>query len=207
MPSSLRFWLGVVAGALSLSAAAASLPGSAAAAGASRACGSPAVPVLSVTPAGSPTVTGSVVVAGAGRRMTLTAARHPRSSAAGTTATWLEFCLRPRAVTKAVTLVRIAPAGVSISLTRTGRLTLSAGPRVTLAVAAVTRPELVQVLLDRRQGHVSVFVNGGHGAVIPASIPTLVHVDVGDGGSSAPPTAADTPAVSSASGTPTAFAA
>ncbi len=206
MASFPRFWLAVCAGALSLTAATASLPASAAAAGSARACGSPGLPVLSVRAAGSPTVTGSMLVAGAGRRITVPASPGGRASVSRTTASWLEFCLRPAAVSKTVTLLRIAPAGVTVGFTRTGRLTLSSGPQSTSALTALARPEFVEIVLDRRQGRVSVFVNGGHAATLPAAIPAGVNVYLGSSAPSAPAGTADTPAVSTAGATPTAFA-
>jgi hypothetical protein len=75
-------------------------------------------------------------------------------------------------------------------------------------VAAATHDELVLVLLDRRQGRASVFVNGKRKASVPAAIPAAVHVSVGSSSSSALPSpVSDPPSGQVASDTPTAFAA
>jgi hypothetical protein len=100
---------------------------------------------------------------------------------------WVDFCLRPRAVTKSVTLVRVAPVGVSIALTQKRALTLShvvrAGRSATTTVAAAVRAELVQILLDRRRARISVLVNGTRRVTFPAPIPAGVHIIVGSSAS------------------------
>lgn len=172
-------------------------------------CGSAGVPALSVSSARSPRVTGSVLVTAAGRRITVGASRRSRAGTAA--ATWLDFCLRARAVARSVTLVNVAPGGVAIALTRNRELTVStaarAGTGATRTVASATRAELVQVLLDRRLARASVFVNGGRRASMSARIPATVNVLVGGGASTATAGPADAPAVSAAGHTPTAFAA
>jgi hypothetical protein len=202
MALSPRSWLAVCATALSFGAVAATLPAGAAAAGTSRACGGPA---LSVRAGGSSTVTGSMLVAGSGR-LTVVRAAGSQTHVSETAATWLAFCLRLRAVAKNVTLVRIDPAGVSVSLTRTGRITVSSNGGVTASVARIARDERVQVLLDRRHAQVSIFVNGGHQAAVPATIPTVVRLHVGDPVATAAG-AAGRPAGSSAGDMPVAVAA
>lgn len=203
MASSPRSWLAVCATALSLGAVAATLPaGAAAAAGSSHACGGPA---LSVRAGESPAVTGSMLVAGAGRLTIVQARSHTRVS--GTAATWLAFCLRPRAMARSVTLVRIDPAGVSVRLTHSGRLLLTSTAGATASVGAVAPDERVQVLLDRRHAQASLFVNASHEAAVPAAIPTVVRLRVGDAAATAPGSAGDRPAVSSAGYRPVAVAA
>jgi hypothetical protein len=147
-------------------------------------------------------VDGTVLVTGAGRRITVAASRGAHT---GATATWLEFCLRPRAVTRAVTLVRVAPGGVSVALSRGGRLTLAG--RGATATTVARRTEFVQVLLDRRRSRASVFINGRRRATVPAGIAGAVRVYAGAAAATAPAGADVHPAVSAASHTPTAFAA
>jgi hypothetical protein len=204
MPLCLSSRLALSAGLVSLGAAAIALPTSAAAAQSRAGCTSSHVPALSVTAARSPRVTGSVLVTAAGRRITVAASRRTHTSIAGTT--WLEFCLHPRAVTRSVTLARVAPGGVSVTLARGGKLTFS-GRRVAGTVASSTRAEFVQVLLDRRRSQASVYVNGGRRATVPASIPTAVQVYVGAGPATAAASGSALPVLSAAAQTPTAFAA
>ncbi|HWE11722.1 MAG TPA: hypothetical protein VG325_20410 [Solirubrobacteraceae bacterium] len=174
-------------------------------------CGSHSVPALSVATARSPRVSGAVLVAASGRRITVSASRGSHASVSGTAAAWIEFCLHPRAVTQSVTLVKVAPGGVSVNLSRAGNLTVShvatGGGSVTTTVAAARHAVLVQVLLDRRQARASVFVNGGRKATVPAAIPLAVGVYVGRSASTVSASASDTPAVSAATPTPTAYAA
>jgi hypothetical protein len=165
-----------------------------------------------VTTAHSPRVSGSVLVAASGRRITVAASRRSHASVGGTAAAaWLEFCLHPRAVTESVTLVQVAPGGVSVNLTRAGNLTVShvaaTGKSTTTTVAAVTRSVLVQVLLDRRQSRASVFVNGGRRATVAAALPSAVGVYVGRSASTVAASLPASPAVTAANHTPTAYAA
>ncbi len=167
-------------------------------------CGSPGIPALSVVDGSH--VNGSVLIAAAGRRVTVAAARRSPLSARGVA--WLEFCLRPLAVPRAVTLVQVAPRHISVSVTRAGKLVLTVrGASASAAIGADGRADLVEIVLDRRRARASLLINGRRRTSVPASIPTTVQVRVGG---SAPPARAgssSTPALSATSGTPTAFAA
>jgi hypothetical protein len=201
MPFSFRCRLALSAGVFSLGAAALVLPTPAAA---SSGCASPGIPALAVSPGRAPHVTGSVLVAGAGRRVTVKSSRRSHASVTGTT--WLEFCLRPRTVAKPVTLLAVQPGSVSVALARGGRLTLS-GRRTAATVASGRRARLVQVLLDRRKARASLFVGGQAATSVPAAIAATVRVSVGASAAAGPAAASTTAALTAAAQTPTAFAA
>jgi hypothetical protein len=148
MPSRLRLRLLLPVFLASVGTAAVAVHVSGASAQVQGACGSHSVPTLSVSRTRTSRVMGSVLVAAAGRRITVGASRRSETGLRSTSAAaWLEFCLRPGAVTKSVTLVRVAPSGVTVSLTREGRLTVSdavRGTKSTMAVvAAATHDELL----------------------------------------------------------------
>jgi hypothetical protein len=217
----LGFRMALAAGAGPLAAAAAvvavpAAPASASGAASARArpvsgCESGSVPALSVTAARPPRVTGSVLVAASGRRITVGAATGARTDVQTTaTAAWLEFCLRAAAVTKPVTLVTVAPGGVSVALGPNHKLTVSrvSGARrsTTTTISAAGRAALVQVLLDRRHGRVSLFIDNGRPTTVPAAVSAAVHVYVGASASAAP-TAGAVPAIGAGGNGPVAFAA
>ncbi|MFZ1997120.1 MAG: hypothetical protein WAU75_23600 [Solirubrobacteraceae bacterium] len=144
-------------------------------------------PFLSSDGSRAPRVSGSVLVVTRTSATTIgtpgTGAPHTARPSVGVGQAWLEFCIRAGRVAHGAWLLTTRPAGLSVVATGARALalrqTISGHPRTLGSVALTSRPQMIQIVLDRPHQRASVMVGGGRRASVPATIPATTVISIG----------------------------
>lgn len=111
----------------------------------------------------------------------------------------VEFCLRASAVGRSVTLVKVNPTGVSLSLTAGRRLVLAHEHETTVtSVTAGTHRSLVRVVFDRSRRRAVLFVGGKGKGSVTVALAEGARVYLGGSAASAPVALASPPSTKNA---------